>query len=286
MTDPVVDTHVHFWDHRSTGLRYAWLDDEPSPLGDVDGLRTPRHAVADFRGESRLQHVTKVVHMDAAAGSPDPVAETAWLQSLADATGWPDGIVASCDLAAPDAARQLERHAAHANLRGVRDMRPGSVLSDDAFRRGYALLAGRGLVFCHTVGLEHAGAALDLVRRFPDVTFCLDQAGMPEARDDEYFAAWRGLLATLAGAPNAVCKISSLGMRDPAWTVASRRPWVLACLDAFGPDRCFFGSNWPIERRYASYGDTVGAFREIVSGLADDERAAVLAGNAERIFRI
>jgi predicted TIM-barrel fold metal-dependent hydrolase len=238
---PFVDTHVHLWDSKRTTLRYDWLAENGSgsPLGDLDGLRTARFSVPELRAESRLQHVTKIVHMDAAAGTPDPVEETAWLQELGD-----------------------------------------------AFRRGYALLGAHGLVFCHQVGWADWTRARDLARAFPQTTFCLDQSGMPEQRDAEYLDARRGALLELGREPNVVCKISSLGMKDPRWTVATRRPWVMGCLDAFGTERCFFGSNWPIERLYSSYSDVVAAFRSIVAELSPAEQAQVLAGNAERIFRI
>lgn len=280
----VVDTHVHFWDRDATDLQYAWLDAPAAPARDLRGVRAPRFGPPDLAAESRLHGVTKVVHMDAAAGTPDPVAETAWLESLGAATGWPDAIVARCDLTAPDAAEQLDRHAQHSRFRGVREMRP--LLGSDDLRRGYARLAGRDLVFCHTVGLDAWPDALALADAYPDVTFCLDQAGMPEVRDAEYFAAWRSLLSRMAAAPNVVCKISSLGMREPGWTPRSRRPWIRACIDAFGPERCFYGSNWPIERLYSSYGDVAGAFRDAIGDLTPEEQAAVLAENAERIFRI
>lgn len=246
----VVDTHVHFWDRRRGGLVYDWLADDapPSSLGDLDGLRAVRYSVDEYRAETRFQGVTKVVHMNAATGTPGPVAETAWLQSLADRTGWPQAIIATCDLADASAQETIERHLVHGNLRGFREMRPAQILDDPAFRRGYGLLAGRGLVFCHQVGWPDWTRARDLVRLHPDVVFCLDQSGMPEARDPEYFAQWRAALVALAVEPNVVCKISSLGMKDPHWTTASRRPWILGCIEAFGADRCFFGSNWPVER--------------------------------------
>ncbi len=281
---PVVETHVHFWDRSLSEPRWDWLD-RPFPHGDLTPVRVARYGPEAFRGESRLAGVTKVVHASAADG-PDPVAETAWLQRLSDESGWPNGIVATCDLAAADAAAQLDRHLEFPAVRGFRDMRDPSILGDDGFRRGYARLAGRGLVFCHTVGWRHWELARDLVRGNPDVTFCLDQAGMPDDRSPEIFAAWRGMLTGLAAEPNVVVKISSLGMLDPSWTVASRRPWVLACVEAFGTDRCFFGSNWPIERLYSSYTDVVAAFRESIAELTPGEQAALLGGNVERIFRV
>ncbi len=86
-----------------------------------------------------------------------------------------------------------------------------------------------GLVFCHTVGVDHVAAALDLVRAFPDVVLCVDQSGMPESRDAG-LPARRGArrCRTLAAEPHVVCKISSLGVHDHDWTVEGRRPWVRA----------------------------------------------------------
>ncbi len=88
------------------------------------------------------------------------------------------------------------------------------------------------------------------------------------------------------GAPNVVCKVSGLGMCDNAWTVESIRPWVLECIEAFGTERTFFGTNWPVDRLYSSYGDVVDAYETIVAGFTEAEQIALFSGNAERIFRL
>ena len=105
-------------------------------------------------------------------------------------------------------------------------------------------------------------------------------------RDDEYFATWKRELVNLAEAPNVVIKISGLGMGDNEWTVDSIRPWVMTCIETFGVERSFFGSNWPVDRLYSSYGDVVNAYAEIISGFSQEEQVALFSGNAERIFRI
>ncbi|GAB2471654.1 amidohydrolase family protein [Xylanimonas ulmi] len=281
-----VDTHVHLWDRRERDLGYGWLDGDGFPFGDLVAVRAPRFSVPELRAEGRLAGLTKVVHMNAAFGAADPVAETAWLQGLADETGWPNAAVVTCDLAADDVEEQLGRHAAHAVFRGVREMGPAEVFADPAFRRGYAALGQVAGLFFHTVGWRHCGLTLDLVRAIPEVTFVLDQAGMPPDRDPETFAAWSRMLRTLAAEPNTLCKVSSLGMAEPGWTPRSRRPWVLACVEAFGADRVFLGTNWPIERLYSGYGDVVSAYREALRDLTAPEQHAVLAGNAERALRI
>ncbi len=77
-------------------------------------------------------------------------------------------------------------------------------------------------------------------------------------------------MRALAGPDNTVVKISGLGMVDHRWTVESLRPWVLECIDAWGVERSFFGTNWPVDRLYSSYGDLVDAYRELVSDFTAD----------------
>lgn len=285
---PFVDSHVHFWDLREPGLRWSWLDrDALHPhFGDIDGLKALRYSAVDFEIETRFQNVPKAVHVQAAVGTDDPVAETRWLQGQADRYGFPQGIVAHCDLASQAAAATIERHLASANLRGIRDLAQGDYLSDPAWRRGFALLGRHGLVYCLDVVWEDMGEARALADDHPEVVVSVDHAGFPRSREESYFRDWRRGLETMAGAPNAVCKISGLGMYDRRWTVDSLRPWVLACIEAFGVERSFFGTNWPIDRLFSAYGDILDAYATIIADFTPAEQVALFSGNAERIFRL
>jgi predicted TIM-barrel fold metal-dependent hydrolase len=285
---PFVDTHVHYWDLKDPVLKYAWLErDWVHPvLGDIDGLKVLKYMAEQYVAETRFQNVSKCVHVQAAIGIDDPIEETRWLQEQADRTGFPHGIVAHCDLVSADAQRTLERHMTYANMRGVRDFGEGDYLVDPAWQKGYALLGPLNLVFCLDVLPEDLGKARALAERHPEVILCIDHAGFPRARDTEYFEMWRRGMADAAGAPNVVCKISGLGMCDNAWTVDSIRPWVMSCIEFFGTERSFFGTNWPVDRLYSSYGDVVDAYAEIVAGFTGAEQQALFSGNAERVFRI
>jgi predicted TIM-barrel fold metal-dependent hydrolase len=70
------------------------------------------------------------------------------------------------------------------------------------------------------------------------------------------------------------------------WRVESLRPWVLACIDLWGPHRAFFGTNWPVDRLYSSYGDVVEAYAEIISAFEPAEKEALFAGTADRVFKL
>jgi len=285
---PFVDTHVHFWNLKHPMLRWGWLEpDFVHPLlGDIDGLKRTRYAADEYLAETRFDGADKVIHVQAALGSPDPVAETAWLEEMADRTGAPHAIVAEAWLAKPDVEQQLERHARYPRLRGIRDFGEGEYLADPAWERGYALLERFDLVCCLDSEADRFSLARALAERHPGVTMCLDHCGVPLERSREYFEHWRTELHALALAPNVVVKVSGLAMRDPAWTVESIRPWVLECIEAFGPERTVFATNWPVDSLFSTYGDVVRAYRTILSEFSAPEQAAMLADNAERIFRL
>ncbi len=284
---PFVDSHIHFWDLYHPPVEYAWLgpDSTHPMIGDIDGLKVQRFAVGEFLSQSRFQNVVKAVHV-AVSTNPDPVTETRWLQSLADTAGLPHGIVARCDLADPAAADMLQRHMESANMRGVRDHgQPGS-FENPAWRDGYRRLAAADLVFCHEVGLDRIPEAVRLIRAFPEVRFSLDHTAMPRSLDPEYFERWSAGLRSMAALPNVVIKISALGQWGRRWTVESVRPWVMTCIEAFGSNRAYFGSNFPVDGLFSPYSDLIGAFRHLIRDFSETEQRDLLAGNAERIYRL
>jgi predicted TIM-barrel fold metal-dependent hydrolase len=286
---PFVDTHVHFWDRRHPSLRYNWLEEDGAHhlMGDLEAIRTVRYDVDDFLSETRFHAVAKVVHVQAATGSPDPVDETRWLQGLADRTGYPHGIVGYVPLAHPAATEMLDRHAQYLNFRGVRDVHArGADFLSAAWQRSFAALGQRGLVCCLDLRCEDMAAASEVAAQFPDVVLCVDHTGFPVRQDPDFLTRWQDGLTRLASLPNTVMKISGFGVFDPAWTPATIRPLVLTAIDLFGPERSFFGTNWPVDRRSASYGDVLAAYDEVTSDFHPDERSALFAGNAEHIFRI
>src|SRR5690606_28339683 len=138
----------------------------------------------------------------------------------------------------------------------VRDLRYDDYLSNDAWRRGFALL--EGLVCCDDPVVEGSAAARRLAEEHPGTTRGIHHAGYPEhagnprARDPAYFDVWRAGMRELARAPNVVVEISGLGQSDHRWRIESIKPWVLECIDALGVERSFFGTDWPVDRLYSS----------------------------------
>ena len=102
----------------------------------------------------------------------------------------------------------------------------------------------------------------------------------------EYFNNWRLAMTSLAEADNVICKLSGLGMCDWNWTVDSIRPWVLECIEIFGPDRCLFATNWPVDRLFSTYEDVVDAYTKIIESFTYDEKQSMFSRNAEELYNL
>lgn len=259
----ISDPHVHFWSPET----HAWLKDvlpggpaADTPYGRFAPVARKYHpeehvaSLAPFAGVSKTVYVQSNMHVT----TGDPVAETAYMQGLADATAHPTGIVAWAPLDKPaEAAAVLDRHMKFANFRGVRFMldwhptRPelnqsehGHYMTDRNFLKGVALLQERGLSFDLQICAVQAAEAAKFASKFPKLQFILNHAMFPLKGE---FDSWKEGLRRLAALPNVACKISGLGAYDQGFDLAEARPHVLACLELFGVDRCMFASNLPVD---------------------------------------
>jgi len=294
---PIIDPHHHLYDLK-TG-RYPWLQDEmlERVFGDYSAIRRD-YLIDDFREDIKNQNVVKSVHLQVEYDHNNPVAETRWLQSVADQHGYPHGIVAFADLSAPDVQQTIEEHCAFPNVRGIRQclnyhrdpvktfIDQPHLMSDAQWQSGYGLLKRYDLSFDLQLYYTQMGEALALAKKFPDTPMVLNHTGMPVDRAPEEIAAWKASMKSLASAPNVFCKISGLGMGDWNWTTDSIKPFVLDAIDAFGTKRCMFASNFPVDKLFSTYDDVFNAFKTITRNFSDDERRALFHDNAERVYRL
>jgi len=283
-----VDTHIHFWNLQHPELHYAFLQPgfkDPIIKG-TEKLREFNYQVDDYIKETRNSNVVKAIHVQAAIGSKDPVKETEWLQAMADLKGIPHAIVAHSDLKSPTVEAELKRHCQYANIRGIRDFSYGNYLVDPAFHRGFALLGKYNLVASLDVKWEDMGKLRALAEKFSNIPIVLDHCGFPLKRTPDYFKKWKTGISNLGKAKNVICKISGLGMCDPTWTVDSIRPWVLHCIETFGPGRCLFATNWPVDKLRSTYDEVIDAYTKIIADFTQDEQKKMFSKNAEKLYQI
>ncbi len=289
-----VDAHVHLWQLEQ--LRYPWLTPpfaDDGPNGSVEAIATD-YVLSDYFSDAAGYPVEKIVHIDAGAHGDDALAETRWLQSLADNGGRPDAIIAFAALNDPDVEQLLAAHVESRNVRGIRHIinwhadpkrtyTPANLLDDEAFTHGYALLAKYNLSFDLQIYPGQMKQAAALAAKHPDIPVILNHMGMPVDAD---LTEWCEGLTALASLPHAAVKISGMGFVDRQWTMESVRPLVLQTIETFGPGACAFASDFPTDKLFNSYGKALDAYDDITKDFSADERDALFAGTAERIYKI
>lgn len=295
---PIVDPHHHLWDLER--FSYPWLSARPLPAsiaGDVAPI-AKSYLLDDYLADTARQNVVKSVHVDAGFDPSQPVEETRWLQSIADQRGFPHGVVARAELHRPDVETTLASHCRFANMRGVRHIvnwhsdpaktyvtKP-DFLTDPAWLRGFAQLKRYNLSFDLQLYPSQMADAAALAAAHGDTTIILNHAGMPVDRDPEALSLWRAGMRALGAQPNVWVKISGLGMVDWRWTEDSIRPFVLETIEIFGPDRCMFASNFPVDKLYSSFDALYDAFKSIVSDFSVGERRKLFSDTALAVYRI
>jgi predicted TIM-barrel fold metal-dependent hydrolase len=223
--------------------------------------------------------------------------EAAWVQRTAEETGWPNAIVAYADFTVDDVRPQLDRLKRYSLVRGVRMQlhwhdNPlyrfagrADLCADPIIRRNVARLADHGWSFDLQVFAPQMAGAAGLAEACPDVTFVLQHAGMLEDLSPAGRAAWRTGMARLAACPNVVAKLSGLGTfihRNDAMHIAAI---VADTVAMFGPDRCLFGSNFPIEKLWTNYHDLIDAYLDATKS-NPKHRDAIMRDTAMRVYRL
>jgi L-fuconolactonase len=273
-----IDAHQHFW-QLSRPFNYAWLD--APALAPIRRDFLPEHLEPLLRAAG----VDRTVFVQ----TQHNVEENRWVLGLADRHEFIAGVVGWVDLAGPDCERQVAEFTAHAKFVGVRHVTQDEPDDDFIVRpdvlRGLKVLEKHGVPFDLLFYVKHLRHVTDLARQLPNLPMVIDHLAKPRIREhvtDDWLPNFRAAAAF----PNVYCKLS--GMVTEAdwnhWTVGDLKPYVSAALEAFGPGRCMFGSDWPVCELAAPYGRVYQALIEALGPISESERAMVFGGTAARFY--
>lgn len=286
----IVDAHHHLWDLQA--VHYPWLMETGARrfFGDPAPIQRD-YLIGEFRQDAEAQGVCASVHIQ--VGAADGWQEAQWVDNVARANpDWPMAQVVFCDLTAPNRNAQLDRFQSLSSVRGVRQIvgrAPGedaltgtnTLLDDPRFQDGLTELGRRGLSFDLQLLPELMEKTAAVLAQAPDTKVALCHAGSPHDRSRAGIAAWAGTLRQLSALPNVTCKLSGLGMFEHNWTQESIRPLVDTCLEQFGPERCMFGSNFPVDSLFSGYAALAEAYRALVPA---KQQALVFGRTAARFY--
>ena len=292
---PTIDGHHHIWRLKDLG----WLSGPQVPR--IFGPYQPicrDYPIEEFRADVAACDVVKSVYVQTNWPAGQSLAEARWVQSVADATGWPHANVAHADLADPDVGALLKQLKDLPATRGIRQQlhwhdnpqysfapRP-DVFNDSEWQRGLAMLSHHGLLFELQVFASQMADGARLARSFPDTTFVLEHAGMLEDTSPDGWQSWRDGMAALADCSNVNVKLSGLGTFEHAYRLETVAPIIRETVALFGANRCLFGSNFPIEKLWTDYGSLYGTFRQAIEHLPEAAQHDVLYNTAARLYRI
>lgn len=286
----IIDTHQHLWDRAR--FRIPWLENAGEPLG-------KNHTPEDYARETRGLNVVKTVYMEV---DVDPAQHEAEAGHVCGLCARPDDPMAGAVVGGRPAAAGFEAYLdriqaaknGSAYIKGIRQVLhgggtpPGFCLSSD-FVRGMKTLGRRGLSFdlCMRANELRDGARLaDLC---PDTRFILDHCGNGNVQATrEERAVWTEGMTEIAKRPNVVGKVSGIiaSAKPGAWTPADLAPLVEHTRAVFGPDRIFFGSDWPVCTLTATIPEWVTALQAITAAWSADERRKLFHDNAARLYGV
>ena len=312
----IVDPHHHLWDRG--GQRYL-LDDLTSDIASghnvVATVYVEARSMYRANGPEAFRPVGEVEFANGAAamsasGGYGPAAVCA-------------GIVGHVSLLLGDGARpvlEAEISAGQGRFRGIRHSsawdadpdvahmyatRPKGLLLDPTFRKGFAHLAPLGLSFDAWLLHPQIGELTDLACTFPDTRIVLDHCGGPAGtgqyagRRDEIFAAWKASIKEIARCPNVLVKLGGLAMCLLGYDFHQRpmppsseelatawRPYIETCIEAFGPERAMFESNFPPDKGQCSYQMIFNTFKRITASMSEAEKNALFSGTAINVYRL
>ena len=313
---PIVDPHHHLWDRG--GQRYL-IEDMAADIA------TGHHIVATVYVDCRSMYRAQGPEAFRPVGEVEFANATAAMSASGGygRAAICAGIVGHVNLLLGEAARAvLEaeiaaspqrfrgiRHSsawdADANVAGMYATRPNGLLLDSTFRNGFACLAPLGLSFDAWLFHPQIPELTDLARAFPDTRIVLDHCGGPlgvgsyAGRRDEIFAGWKASIGELARCPNVVVKLGGLAMRllgydfherprppSSEQAAAAWRPYIETCIEAFGPDRCMFESNFPPDKGQCSYQVIFNAFKRIAAQYSEAEKTALFSRTAMDFYKL
>jgi predicted TIM-barrel fold metal-dependent hydrolase len=291
----IVDAHHHIW--RQADLPWLQGPMVPRIFGPYELIRRD-YPIEEFLADIAGSGVQKSVYVQTNWAKAQAVEEVAWVQGIADRHGWPHGIVGYADLISDDASETMRHQSIHPLMRGIRMQlhwhenemyrfaASPDLMNDARLRKNIRVLADHGWSFDLQVFTSQMADAARLAADNRDIVFVLQHAGMLEDLSPAGRRVWREGMRRLAGEENVVSKLSGLGTfihRNDAAHVADV---VAETIAIFGPERCLFGSNFPIEKLWTNYADLVAAHRAALTPYPDEVQRAVLRDTAIRIYRL
>jgi predicted TIM-barrel fold metal-dependent hydrolase len=291
----IIDAHHHIW--RQADLPWLLGPTQPRIFGAYDAIKRD-YPIEEYLEDIAGSGVEKSVYVQANWAPNWAEDEVAWVQETADRTGWPHAIVGYCDMTVQDARPALDKLAKYPLMRGIRQQfhwhendqyrfaRTPDLCRDANVQRNVAYLKDYDWSFDLQVFADQMDGAAELAEACPKITFILQHAGMLEDLSDDGRATWKAQMRKLAKQENVVSKLSAFGTFIHQNDAAHIERILHDTVAIFGAKRCLYGSNFPIEKLWTSYGELMRAFLKAANDLSAGRQKAIFYDTAKRVYRL
>jgi len=217
--------------------------------------------------------------------------ETRWLLELAAKDEFIRGVVGWAPLISPQVERDLEKFTDQKKLKAIRhvlqDEKDDRYAVREDFQRGIGALKKFNLVYDILIYEKQLPAAIELLDKFPNHVFVLDHVAKPRIRE-KIISPWRERMKDLARRPNVYCKLSGMATEADhgGWEPADLKPYVDVVLEAFGPKRLMFGSDWPVCLLAVTYQKWISTVRDFIAKLSAAEKDRIMGGTAAEAYKL
>ena len=276
----MIDAHQHFW-QLTQPFNYEWLNaPDKKPI------------CRDFLPNDLFPHLQATgVAQSIFVQTQHNVAENRWVLGLAEKHDFLAGVVGWVDLASPDCERQLLEFKDHPKFLGIRHVTQDEPDDDFIVRseivRGLKVLEKHGVPFDLLFYVKHLKHAATLGQMLPGLPMVINHLAKPRIKDQS-LDDWLPQFKAAAKCPNIFCKLS--GMITEAdwqnWKPADLKPYVAAALEHFGPDRCMYGSDWPVSELAGSYEQVFNALQQALGPISEADRKKIFGDTARKFYRL
>ena len=274
----IIDSHQHFWNYDPK--KHSWIDDEMSVIR------------RDFLSDD-LQKVFDENGVDAcvAVQADQTIEETDFLISLAENNNFIKGVVGWVDLRSESIEEDLLKYKKHDVVKGFRHVvqqeQDHNFMLRPEFLNGIELLGKYDLCYDILIFPHQLGAALELVKKFPNQKFVIDHIAKPYIKDG-FFEGWAVMMREIAKNQKVYCKIS--GMITEAdyktWTPEQVHPYMKLVLESFGAGRVMYGSDWPVCLVAGNYSIVKALVTDFISDLSQEQQNAIMGENAAKFYNL
>jgi L-fuconolactonase len=273
-----IDTHHHFWKYNAE--EYGWMNDQQAAI---------RRDFLPAELEETISEVgiTRVISVQAR----QKLKETEWLLELATEHAFIVGVVGWVPLISSTVGQDLEQFVDHPKLKAVRhvlhDEPDDNYMLREDFNNGINLLEPMNLTYDILIFEKHLPQTMKFVDRHPYQTFVVDHIAKPRIRDG-LFSPWRENIKELAQREHVYCKMSGVVTEADyqSWTEAEILPYMEIILEAFGPERIMFGSDWPVCLAATSYSEWFKIAARLIDQLSESEQEQIWRKTATTAYRL